>query len=155
MLGGFLADPNFLVALAYQRLVVMLCQHCAIPLSQLPYSQKQQALWQSAVGPDAEIKVRGPGCEECGGKAVIGRRVAAEIIWVDETVREYIKKQDMFGLEQYLKQQGWVSYQDHALDLIRTGLADPQGVEQVIGEIDPDLRSKAFDYQALMERMNE
>lgn len=152
---GFLADPNFLLCLVYQRLIVTLCPHCALPLNQSPCSKEQLAMWEQAVQDIQGLKFRGPGCEHCESLGVSGRRVVAEVVWVDESVRDFIKQQDMFSLEQYLRKQGWRSHQDYALDLMKAGIADPRDVEQIIGKIDPALQVKTFDYRSFAERHHD
>jgi general secretion pathway protein E len=106
--------------------------------------------WREALGSDiAKVKVRGAeDCPNCGGLGVKGRTVVAEVIWIDEQGRYFIKKLDNLAWEKYLRQQGWTSFSDRTLELLKEGKCDPLDAEKVMGSINVAFSAKAFDYKS-------
>jgi type IV pilus assembly protein PilB len=113
-----LSDPNLLACLISQRLVPVLCDSCAKPLS----------------NGIRERNIEG-NCKSCQGLGIQGRTVVAEIIWVDDESREFIQKGDMLGWEKYLRGKGFKTYRDHALKLVKKGIVDPKDIEKITGAI--------------------
>jgi type II secretory ATPase GspE/PulE/Tfp pilus assembly ATPase PilB-like protein len=144
-----LSDNSVLRCLLCQRLVAILCQHCAIPLLDSMPHRPYIAGWESVLGKEVLInaKARGPGCERCHGSAISGRTVIAEVIWVDEEGRHFIQKCDTLNWEKYLKENGWKDFRDRAIDLINTGICDPFDAEKVVGPINPATQSSRYGYQ--------
>ncbi len=147
-----LGDGSLLVCLIYQRLVPTLCPHCKVPVSESQDHQPYLSRWQEYFGERfSGIYARGKDCEKCNNLGVTGRRVAAEVIWIDEQGREFIQKGDTFGWEKYLRNNGWQSHREHAIDLAAEGISDPLDVERVIGEINSAYAASSFNYAALSE----
>lgn len=150
-----LSDANVLVALIFQRLVVKLCPHCCVPVTEAPQHQEDLERWRS-VFKDAFPQLRArKGCKQCHNLGVNGRMVVAEVIWVDEKGREFIKAMDTLGWEKYLRGQGWKSYQDRTMEVIREGLVDPFDGETIIGEISAYAGETGFDYYRVREEMEK
>lgn len=145
--SSLLATPNLLVCLICQRLVPILCEHCAVSVQESSRHQDYLYRWRSAFGPQlTSIKARGINCSECGGLGISGRRVIAEIIWVDEMGRQFIQEQNILGWTNYLKDCGWQTYHDHLLHLVKTGECDPLDAEKIMGEINI-LNDAQFTYK--------
>lgn len=131
---NLLCDPSVLVCLICQRLVPVLCHHCAVPLEQSAAHQADLPKWRKVFGDDFDhIRARGTECVHCKKTGISGRTVVAEVVWMDDESRLFIQKGDMLGWDKYLREQGWVNYHEHALRLVRNGICDPLDIERVIG----------------------
>jgi type II secretory ATPase GspE/PulE/Tfp pilus assembly ATPase PilB-like protein len=151
-----LSDSNLLVCLIFQRLIPKLCEECALPIAKAPQHQEHLERWQAVFKEDyPNIRGRGHDCTTCHGVGVSGRTVVAEVVWVDEPGREFIHKGDILGWERYLRQQGWQTYKDRTLELVRTGKCDPFDGESLIGEINVNMDVVGFDYNQAREHMQE
>ena len=149
-----LSDSNVLICLIFQRLVPKLCPNCQISVEQAKYHTVYLERWKQFFQNDfAKLRVRGAGCARCQKTGVSGRTVVAEVIWVDEPGRRFIRACDMIGWEAYLKQRGWENYRDRAIALTREGVIDPMDAEGLIGEISVHSSEEGFDYQRIREDM--
>ena len=54
----------------------------------------------------------------------------------------------MLGWEKYLKDNGWQTYRDQAIKLVKTGICDPLDAEKVVGEIGSTMIAGNFNYKA-------
>lgn len=148
---NMLADPNLLACLIFQRLIPRLCDVCAVPVSESADHREGFARWQHVFGEQfANLRARGKHCKACNGLGISGRTVIAEIIWVDEGGREYVKNVDILGWEKYLKANGWKSYRDQAIRLATEGLVDPYDVEKMTGEISTTYSGERFNYDVVL-----
>lgn len=148
---ALLASPNLLVCLMCQRLAPILCTHCAMPmtasLSHRPHLEKLKTIF----GKDfSKIKVRGR-CNHCQQLGIRGRSVIAEIIWVDEAGRQFIQNGDILGWREYLQTQGWISYHDRLMTLVREGQCDPLDAEKLIGDLQMQFETKNYSYHPSYE----
>ncbi|MCH9770088.1 MAG: Flp pilus assembly complex ATPase component TadA [Gammaproteobacteria bacterium] len=133
---SLLASPNLLACLICQRLAPLLCDACAVPVMQSPPHRHLLPQWQAAFGDQlVNVRVRGENCAKCQGLGIAGRTVIAEIIWVDEQSREFIQRSDLLGWRKYLKQNGWISYQERVFNMVKRGLCDPYDAEKLMGEV--------------------
>lgn len=148
-----LSDAGLLVCLMFQRLMAKLCPDCKIPVAEAPQHQGHLERWQEVFGEDyPNVYARGETkCATCRDTGLAGRTVIAEVIWVDEPGREFIQKQDLVGWQSYLKEQGWIDYKQHAMNLVRQGVTDPFDAESIIGEISTHMTKKGFDYRRARE----
>ncbi len=148
-----LSDANVLVALIFQRLVATLCPHCNVPLKDAPAHKEHMERWHAVFGDNVEyIRARG-GCKKCNNIGIGGRSVVAEVIWVDDTGREFIQKVDTLGWQKYLRNQGWQSYRDRTLETVIEGKVDPFDAETLVGEISIHSAEAGFDYTRIREDM--
>lgn len=148
--SSLLSDPNLLSCLICQRLLPKLCPECSIPLTQSEQHKPYLARWKK-VFTAAELKkirVRGQ-CGKCNQLGINGRTVVAEIIWVDEPGRHYIQKCDILGWEKYLRENGWQSYKEQALKLVKTGICDPIDAEKTVGQFTSSING-SFDYREIL-----
>lgn len=144
-----LSDSSVLRCLICQRLVPVVCKYCAIPLRDSPKHQTSIPAWEAVLG--AEIinsaVARGPGCEKCNRSGVSGRSVVAEVIWVDETGRQFIQKSDTLNWEKYLLENNWLDFRGRAVQLIKEGKCDPFDAEKVVGPINASTTASVYKYQ--------
>ena len=149
---SLLASPNLLVCLISQRLAPLLCKDCAKPIEQSHASPEYIERWKKAFAEDfSRLKVRGTNCAKCHSMGISGRTVVAEIIWVDEFGRQFIQQGDSMGFYHYLRSNGWHTYEDQLLDLVKQGLCDPLDAEKMMGEISIQFRTKSFNYESMRE----
>lgn len=140
-----LSDSSLFRVLMFQRLITRLCDHCSKPIAESDYDLPY---WTSIVGDLSQVRVRNrSGCAHCNKKGVSGRTVAAEVIWVDENGRAFIKTGDTVGWERYLREQGWKTYSDHAIELIRIGRCDPVDTEKTLGLLVDSSKIDGFNYR--------
>lgn len=144
---NLLAGPDLLVCLICQRLVQTLCEHCKEPIASLE-NDERLADWRALFKDDMnDIYVRRDGgCEHCHGTGVGGRTVIAEIVWVDDVSRGFIKAQDMFAWRKHLQAQGWHTYEHHLFELIRAGRVAPHDGEKVVGRMSINMHNESFHY---------
>ena len=143
-----LSDGSLLKCLMYQRLVATLCQDCCVPITESKIHQKNLARWQAYFKDKlSDVRVRNETpCDKCHHLGIKGRRVVAEVIWVDDKGREFIQQADTYNWEKHLREQGWRDHREHTIDLVKQGWVDPIDAEKVIGEISNTFNSEVFNY---------
>ncbi|HTH58531.1 MAG TPA: ATPase, T2SS/T4P/T4SS family, partial [Paraburkholderia sp.] len=90
---AMVTDESLVTGLISQRLVKLLCPHCARPFAQAMATLDAAlvARVKRAVGARFEqVRVAGPGCEHCSG-GTVGRTVVAEVIRTDATLCELLR----------------------------------------------------------------
>lgn len=145
---SLMSGPNVIVCLVCQRLAQVLCSECKIPVSDSNKHKPFIEMWRETFGDDMnQVKVRNPGgCNRCNGSGIGGRTVVAEVIWVDEAGRKYINSGETLDWMNYLKENGWHTYEDQLIGLVRQGRVDPFDAEKMMGQINPKMRNKSFSY---------
>lgn len=145
---SMLATPDVLTCLICQRLVPVLCKHCSVSLTDSHRHHKEIERWKAVLGDNIRLaRARGVRCKECSSLGIQGRMVIAEMIWVDEWGRRFILNNNIFGWQQYLKQNGWKRYADRLIDLVAAGRVDPLDAEKIIGRLDKQQVDARFDYR--------
>ncbi len=144
-----LSDSSVLRCLICQRLVPVVCKGCAIPLRDSPKHFTSIPVWEAVLGADVinSAFARGVGCDKCNRTGVSGRSVVAEVIWVDETGRQFIQKSDTLGWEKYLLENNWLDFHGRAVQLIKEGKCDPFDAEKVVGPINESTTASVYKYQ--------
>jgi general secretion pathway protein E len=137
-----LADRQFLSALAFQRLLPVLCEHCKVPAAEVLPEAKLQLL-QEKFGLDpasARCSVQGD-CSHCKGRGIAGSTVVAEIIAPDKVIRQMIADGKDDQAETYWRQSrgdtcfddpdmtGKTAY-EHALYKVSQGWIDVRDLER-------------------------
>jgi general secretion pathway protein E len=114
---SFVSALNGIVA---QRLVRMNCTHCAVAEDVDPDLLRQSGV---APGDAAGFQFRrGPGCAHCRGTGYRGRRAIAEILNLNEEIRELVVARSPFReLRAAARANGTVFLRDLALALVRKG----------------------------------
>jgi general secretion pathway protein E len=99
-----------------QRLVRVLCNSCARS-SQLNIDKKRE---------------RGGGCDKCRGSGYFGRIAFAEILIVDDHLRQLIvQRRPNVELKNHLKQQNFFSLYDTGSQLVAAGTTTQQELDRV------------------------
>lgn len=148
-----LGSDDFFAGLIYQKLVPVLCQKCCIPLLDAKAAGYIEAdLWERLSQMDEvtekdypAIKVRGGGCEDCGGMGIVGRTVCAEVILPDFTMLGLFRKGDDVEVYRYWRSkrvigsttdlEGCTAF-DHAIIKMKQGLLSPSDIEESFGYLD-------------------
>ena len=126
-------DPYNLVsalnAVLAQRLLRRLCNVCAVPL--LPDARQRQRL---AGAPDQALSPRrAVGCTACRGTGYRGRLAVAELLVLDDTLRDLIvARAPISQIKQAARDQGLRPLADVALDKVRQGLSTLEEVDRVV-----------------------
>lgn len=140
---NLLTMPGFVSGIIYQRLVPLVCPHCAVEYAhgcdQLDAALR--ARLQSVCDP-SEIKLRGQGCPECKDTGIAGRTVVAEFAVPDTELLRLLGDEDFLGAEQHWRRQGQLAMPEggvsalaHAIHKMRQGLFDPRDVEDQVGPL--------------------
>lgn len=148
-----LADPQILTGIIYQKLVPILCDGCKVPVSSVKeFTKKQEgnlkrltkvAHQTGIVNSEDDLEkvkslsfYRGNGCEKCDGgpKGIAGRTVAAEILYPDDQILEYIRKGEKEKAKRYWKEElkgQTVEFRAGVIAL--EGSVDPVMAEDAVG----------------------
>jgi general secretion pathway protein E len=114
---SFSAALNGIVA---QRLMRLSCQHCAVTavpepelVQRLAIPETEWRSWQYQVG---------RGCAQCRGTGYRGRKAIAEVLILDDVLREHIaQRSPITTLKQLAQQRGLVAMQTVAMGMIARG----------------------------------
>ena len=135
-----LKDPELIRGLLSQRLFKKLCPHCREPLSKHPelpeYKRVETALGKYGV---EQSFIKGKGCPSCGGKGIVGRIVAAEIIIPDSTLLEKLvtgNKKD--AVHYWTNELSGRTLKEDAIGKMLKGLIAVDEVERWCGMLDTD-----------------
>jgi general secretion pathway protein E len=137
-----LADRQFLSALAFQRLLPVLCEHCKVPAADVLPAGKLQLLQEKfGLDPEAVRCSVQSDCKHCKGRGIAGSTVVAEIIAPDKVIRQMIAEGKDEQAESYWRQsRGETRFDDpdmtgktayeHGLYKISQGWIDPRDLER-------------------------
>lgn len=136
-----LADRQFLSALAFQRLLPVLCEHCKLPASAVLAAEKLQLLQEKYRLDPADIYCSAEnGCTHCKGRGITGSTVVAEIVAPDKVIRQFVADGKDEQAETYWRQSRKTAFGDpdmtgktayeHALYKISQGRIDPRDLER-------------------------
>lgn len=151
---SLLTRAGFVSGVIYQRLVPLLCRHCAEPLNlklvgegrirQATYDRVCSAA-EFGPGGKHDVRVRNPqGCKECQYTGIVGRTPCAELLLPDAAFLRYVRQGDELGAKNYWHRTGintdgaGVRAIAHAIAKMRLGLVDPNDIEVQIGKIEVD-----------------
>jgi general secretion pathway protein E len=107
-------------AILAQRLIRMVCPHCAVP-----YRPDDEVLIESGLKP-AEVGafnfVEGTGCGRCRGTGYKGRTAIAELLILDDEIRQLIVgREPMLRIKERARAKGLRFLRETAVDLVRSG----------------------------------
>lgn len=137
VLGRFMhmgVDPyslsSALNGVVAQRLVRLNCQHCTeacVPtdevLGRLDLLQADLTEWRL---------LRGRGCGQCRGVGYKGRRAVAEVLLLDDALREMVaERAPVSKMKPMARERGWVSTRHQALDWAKNGITSLDEVLRV------------------------
>lgn len=124
---SFAAATNGIVA---QRLLRMVCPHCA--RRRKPPRELLQACGLDAEAVEGFRFREGRGCVQCRGSGYRGRRAVAEILVLDDELRELIaQRQSVRAIRQAALARGTRLLREAAIDLVRQGVTTLQEVNRV------------------------
>jgi general secretion pathway protein E len=135
-----LADRQFLSALAFQRLLPVLCDHCKVPAADVLAPGKLQLMKEKFGLDPASIHCSAQSaCEHCKGRGISGSTVVAEIVAFDKVIRQLIAEGRDEQAESYWRRSRVAGFDDpdmtgktayeHALYKISKGWIDPRDLE--------------------------
>jgi general secretion pathway protein E len=124
---SFASALNGVVA---QRLVRLNCPHCAAPAAPSAEELEASGFTRQAV---AGWSFRtGSGCGQCRGTGYKGRRAIAEIMMLDDALREMIvSRAPIRSLKETARANGTRFLREAAADLVRAGLTDLEEINRV------------------------
>jgi general secretion pathway protein E len=126
-LYGFVSALNAILA---QRLVRMVCAHCAQPVSPDPALLEESGL--TAAKTKGWKFVAGRGCRECRGAGYRGRKAIAELMILNDELRELITaRAPVRQLKEAAMASGTRLLRDAALDAVREGATTLQEINRV------------------------
>jgi type II secretory ATPase GspE/PulE/Tfp pilus assembly ATPase PilB-like protein len=136
-----LADRQFIAALAFQRLLPVLCDHCKVPAKDvLPMDKLHHLTHKFKLNTDLIFCSAETGCTHCRERGITGSTVVAEIIVPDKVIRQHIGEGLDEKAELYWRQSRRTGFDDvdmtgktafeHALYKVATGRIDPRDLEQ-------------------------
>lgn len=103
-----------------QRLLRLNCPHCSRPCEPDPVSLQWLGLNESALQ-GAQLR-RGSGCGDCRGTGYRGRRAIAEVLMLNDEMRELIvRKASVREMKRLAEQNGGRSLLESGLALVRQG----------------------------------
>ncbi|MCU0700696.1 MAG: GspE/PulE family protein, partial [Myxococcaceae bacterium] len=122
-------EPSVLASVSLavfsQRLLRRLCPACRVAT---PVTDEQRA-WLESVGESSEGFFTAPGCAECSGSGVAGRRAVFEVMMVTDTLRELLlSAPSSQRLATAASEEGMVS-------LSRSALASARAAEVSLAEV--------------------
>ena len=113
-----------------QRLVRINCPHCARPAA--PSVQELEAAGLNHSDLAGFRFMRGAGCGDCRGTGYKGRRAIAEILLLDDELRELIvDKRPIRQIKEAARAGGTRSLREAALDLVRQGATTLDEIKRV------------------------
>jgi len=113
-----------------QRLVRINCPHCSRPFE--PGDDELRSVGLSRADLSGAPLRRGQGCGDCRGTGYRGRRAVAEILRLDDELREMIAtKEPVRRLKEAARQRGTQTLLAAAVDLVRCGQSTLDEVRRV------------------------
>ena len=133
-----LTEPNFFLALVYQTLVKVPCQHCASSIDDQRYTnikERSETLikrYNLKLALLNNIKIiNSKGCEKCSF-GVTGRTLIAEIVEPTIDILEELKVGNFNQAYSLWREDGGITYQEHALEKILKGGICPVSYEDKV-----------------------
>jgi general secretion pathway protein E len=127
-------DPYSFVAalngIAAQRLIRLLCTHCAV--EEVP---DEQVIAESGIPPEQAGTFRfraGKGCGQCRGSGYRGRNAIAEMLVLNDEIRELIvAKEPIRRIKEAARRNGTRFLREAALEMVKTGQTSLQEANRV------------------------
>ena len=124
---SFVSALNGVVA---QRLVRLVCPHCAVP-----FTPDDALLLDSGTTRDQLADghlMKGTGCAHCRGSGYRGRRALAEVLVLDDDLRDAILQQvPASQLKEMARQRGMRFMREQAVDAVRLGQTTLEEINRV------------------------
>jgi general secretion pathway protein E len=124
---SFVSALNGIVA---QRLLRVVCTNCAAE-----FQPDEKMLRASRISPEDALNyrfVQGVGCGHCRGTGYKGRKAIAEILQLDDEIRELIiSREPIRRIKELARKNGTRLLREAALELVRDGVTSLQEVNRV------------------------
>ncbi len=122
-------------AVLAQRLLRQVCGHCAQPVQP---TLAERALLEGAQGAATDDKPwqmrRGTGCAQCAGTGYRGRQAVAELLRLDDTLRDLISaRAPMSEIKRAAHARGMQTLHQAALTAVRQGRSTLEEMNRVVG----------------------
>ena len=150
-----LGSDNFLSGLSYQMLSPVVCPHCSVSfMDTIQNTEADSKLFAladrlSKAYPQLEhsvfnkIRLRGKGCGHCKQRGIKGRTLCAEIIEIDDKMKQLIREENLLELRAYWQKQSdenplsdnmrGKTAKEHAVYKMFQGLISPVDIENNYG----------------------
>ena len=124
---GFVSGLNGILA---QRLVRLVCGECATPVQPDAEALRTSGL-DPALARDFRF-VHGAGCGRCRGTGYRGRTAIAEVLLLDDALRQMIiERQPIAVVKDYARRRGLRLLRESAVDLVRQGRTTLEEINRV------------------------
>jgi len=124
---SFVSALNGILA---QRLVRLNCSHCAVP-----YTPSHELLAESAISAEAASSMKflkGQGCGQCRGSGYKGRMAVAELLILDDEIREMIVARDPIRkLKETARRKGLRLLRETAVEAVANGKTTLEEINRV------------------------
>ncbi|MGZ8251578.1 MAG: GspE/PulE family protein [Methylophilaceae bacterium] len=124
---SFVSALNGILA---QRLVRLNCSHCA-----MPYTPSAELLAESAISAEAASSMKflkGQGCGQCRGSGYKGRMAVAELLILDDEIREMIVARDPIRkLKETARRKGLRLLRETAVEAVANGKTTLEEINRV------------------------
>jgi general secretion pathway protein E len=116
-------------AVLAQRLMRQVCAHCAEPV---PASAAERALLDDGSGAAPQLR-RGRGCAHCHGTGYRGRQAVAELLRLDDGLRDLIAaRATMSDIKRAARERGLQPLREAALAAVRSGRTTLEELDRVV-----------------------
>ena len=130
-LYNFMAALNGVIA---QRLIRLTCVACASDFEDVSINHR---IYKALPNETAITLRRGGGCSQCRDTGYKGRSAVAEVLEIDETLREMvIRRESGLRLREYAAKRGLTTLVQRAYALVARGLTTIEEVDRVVGAAD-------------------
>lgn len=133
-LKGLGLEPDLisdsLLGIVAQRLVRKICKHCATT-----YEPSEDDLKFLSLTPEETSNFGwkiGKGCRKCFNSGFAGREAIVELLDLNQTVKNYIREDEVSRIYQYLNQIRFDSFRLSALEKVKSGVTTLEEVQRVL-----------------------
>jgi general secretion pathway protein E len=124
---SFVSALNAIVA---QRLLRLACPHCAVDCQPSPELLAESGLDPAGIA--GMHLIESAGCEHCRGTGYRGRTAIAEMLILDDEIRQLIiERQPVSRLKEVARAKGTHFLRESAMELVRQGRTTLQEVNRV------------------------
>ncbi|MGA7817956.1 GspE/PulE family protein, partial [Caballeronia sp.] len=124
---SFVSALNGVVA---QRLVRLVCPHCAVPFTPDDTLLQDSHVTRDQLA-DGQL-MKGTGCAHCRGSGYRGRRALAEVLVLDDDLRDAILQQvPASQLKEMARQRGMRFMREQAVDAVQLGQTTLEEINRV------------------------
>jgi type II secretory ATPase GspE/PulE/Tfp pilus assembly ATPase PilB-like protein len=116
---ALLGDPSVRLTMFAQRLVPLVCEHCAKPVE---HEMLPEEAWARLGG--IHPLTKGHGCDECSGEGYAGRTALVEGVVPSAGMYALIREGRPVAARELWKKEGGLTMRDHAIELIHAKNVD-------------------------------